>query len=56
MRKAQPFQLVWNIQDRAQCEERFLIAYQNMVQQYENRFDTIGTLQEIESYNRIESS
>ncbi len=56
MRKAQPFRLVWDIQDREQCEKRLLEAYQNMLQQCSSMFPETGTLQETESYNKVESS
>ncbi len=56
MRKTQPFQLVWNIQSREQCGVRLLEAYQNLVQQCGPMFFEAGTLQETESYNKVESS
>ncbi len=56
MRKAQPFRFVWNIQDREQCEAQLLEAYQNMLQRCSPMFSETGTLQETESYNKVESS
>lgn len=55
MRKAQPFQMVWDIQDKATCKKRFLEAYQNMEQQYIDLKDETGTLPETESYNKVET-
>lgn len=56
MRKSQPFQLVWNIQNREKCGARLMEAYQNLLQQYSPIFFETGTLPETESYNKVESS
>lgn len=54
MRKAQPFQIIWDIQDETKCKARFLQAYHNMEQQYLDLRGETGTLQKTESYNKVE--